>query len=203
MRACSGLAARLVHSCGSRSAVIEFLGAVGVADVVPRATGHASSCLGRRLSARRRVVVCSGWFMQGTSDCPARPSHSGRPHNSMSVGYKIEQADRLCTANVGGTYSARRRDDQRHMRRTLPAGPLAPVLFLAKMPSMIAPQHHDGVVSIRTGFERCRAACRPARRQTRRRRGRIARQSSIGRVARRWREHRRFPRINAQPSRQD
>ena len=78
-----------------------------------------------------------------------------RPRQTTKLGQggiQIDQAGRLFAGGV--RLDSRAGDEQRYARGFLPQSTLSPVLLFAQMESVIAPQHNQRVVCVRTGFQR-------------------------------------------------
>ena len=105
------------------------------------------------------AIGCGGRIPQKRPQRFARQPRARRhPAQVDQRRIKVDQADRGGAdhpARQGrGRALLRRRHDQRHPRGTLPAGPLAPVLLLAKVPAVIPPQDDHGIAGGRALVDR-------------------------------------------------
>ena len=144
--------------------VIEFL----VASLVLNATsalGADGVALGVIEIRDRGVRPRRGWVTQQGNETAAHDV--GFLRQAAQVGERaeqIDQADRPVTHRASAcalgqtTHPFRHADHERHTGAGAPAGELLPVLLLAEMPAVITPEHDDGVVALRTLFQRIKHA---------------------------------------------
>ncbi len=133
--------------------VVEFFIAVGVAEVAPVAGGE-----GVVAGVERRQHGAVGFqigIREPGCERGAAEALFGRQAAEFDErGIQIDEAHglgaRFATHGPGAAWW---HDDQGHARALSPGGPLAPVLLVAELPAVIAPEHDPGVFSERRGIE--------------------------------------------------
>ena len=153
-----GSLARLVHSFGSSSMVVELLRAIGVPDVPPsfradgmvapvvRGDGRPGARRGRVLELRDKAVTLQA--------APGR-----QPAEVDEGGIDIKQLGGPGRGRAGG--DARPREDQGDARRSLPERILAADSLLAQVPAVIGPEHDDRLIAAAGGLRARRARGQP------------------------------------------
>ena len=140
--------------------VVEFLAVVAVVDVAP-AFGAEGVVAGIVEMRERGMRPCGGGIAQQRDEAAAfdvglrgqaaelgeRGVEIDETHGPQAHGARLR-----AFGQTGGT--AWHPHHERHAGAGTPAGEFLPVLLLAKMPSVIAPEHDDGVVAMRARFER-------------------------------------------------
>ena len=130
--------------------VVEFLAAVGIADVAPvvGADGVIALIVG---GDGGPLAGCAGILELGHEAVAFEVGARGHLGEREQRGKNVEQLHRA-VAHLP-SFDAWPRKDERHLRAAFPEGVFASDELFAEMPAVVAPEDDDGVVQATGGFE--------------------------------------------------